>query len=61
LTLEYLEELWKEQEGLCALSGIKMTFELKRGRTHTNLSIDKIDRNKGYIIGNIQLVCMACN
>lgn len=61
LTLEYLEELWKQQKGLCALSGIKMTFELKRGRTHTNLSIDKIDRNKGYIIGNIQLVCMACN
>lgn len=61
ITLEYLENLWKEQQGLCALSGIPMTFELKIGRTHTNLSIDKIDREKGYILGNVQLVCMACN
>ena len=61
LTVEYLNELWIKQGGKCALSGIEMTFELQNGRTPTNVSIDKIDRTKGYIIGNIQLVCMACN
>ena len=38
-----------------------MTYLLKEGRIPTNISIDKIDRTKGYTIGNIQLVCMACN
>lgn len=61
LTLGYLQSLWNRQQGLCALSGIKMTYELQVGRTHTNVSIDKIDRNGGYVTGNIQLVCMACN
>jgi len=38
-----------------------MTYELKCGRTPTNVSIDKIDKSKGYVTENIQLVCMACN
>lgn len=61
ITLDYLLKLWNNQNGKCALSGIEMTYELNKGRTHTNVSIDKIDRTKGYTIGNIQLVCMACN
>lgn len=61
ITLDFLLKLWNEQNGKCAISGIEMTYELNKGRTHTNVSIDKIDRTKGYIIGNIQLVCMACN
>lgn len=61
LTLDYLLLLWKQQEGICALSGIPMTFDRYQGRIPTNVSIDKIDRDKGYTIGNIQLVCMACN
>lgn len=61
LTFEYIKELWNKQEGKCALSGIQMTFQLQEGRTPTNVSIDKIDRTKGYTTDNIQLVCMACN
>ena len=61
LTLDYIKELWDNQNGKCALSNINMTFLLKEGRVPTNVSIDRIDRNKGYIKGNIQLVCMACN
>ena len=61
ITLEYLLDLWDKQRGVCTLSGIKMTHELKTGRTPTNVSIDRIDRTKGYVMGNIQLVCMACN
>lgn len=61
ITLEDVVALWNKQNGKCALSGIEMTYELQKGRTPTNVSIDKIDRTKGYIPENIQLVCMACN
>lgn len=61
ITLDYIKELWYKQKGICALSGIPMTYLLKEGRIPTNVSIDKIDRTKGYTIDNIQLVCMACN
>ena len=61
LTYDYIVELWNKQNGICALSGIPMTYTLKEGRTPTNVSIDKIDRTLGYTQGNIQLVCMACN
>lgn len=61
LELQYILDLWDSQKGVCALSGLPMTFELKQGRISTNVSIDKIDRTLGYVKGNIQLVCMACN
>lgn len=61
LTFEYIKELWNQQNGICALSGIQMTFLLQDGRVPTNVSIDKINRLKGYVKGNVQLVCMACN
>ncbi len=61
ITKEYLKNLWDSQDGKCAICGIPMTFELCNGRTPTNVSIDQINHKKGYIIGNIQLVCMAVN
>lgn len=33
----------------------------KSGRTNTNVSIDRIDSNKGYTKDNVQLVCSAIN
>lgn len=61
ITLDYLKYLWNKQDGKCALSGIQMTFIFGNGRIPTNVSIDRIDPKEGYIMGNIQLVCMACN
>lgn len=61
LTKEYLKELWDKQEGKCAISGIEMTFDQCKGRTATNVSIDQINPNEGYVVGNVQLVCMAVN
>lgn len=55
-------ELWKEQEGRCALSGVYMTHHLDRGeRKEFNASIDRIRSNEGYIPGNVQLVCQRVN
>jgi hypothetical protein len=61
LTLDFLKYLWNKQCGKCALSNIDMTSVFFSGRVPTNVSIDRIDSNKGYIMDNIQLVCMACN
>lgn len=61
ITKEYLKELWDKQDGKCAISGIKMSFEQCKGRTPTNVSIDQINHKNGYIMGNVQLVCMAVN
>lgn len=61
IDLQYLHELWDKQKGLCALSGIPMTYYFDSGRVPTNLSVDRIDSSLGYIKGNIQLVCMAVN
>ena len=61
ISKEYLKELWDKQNGKCAISGIDMTFEQCNGRTSTNVSIDQINPNEGYTVGNIQLVCMAIN
>lgn len=58
---EYLQELWDKQHGLCAISGIPMTYKAKEGRIYTNVSVDRIDSKLGYTKDNVQLVCMAVN
>ena len=52
VTIEDLDDAWERQEGLCALSGVKLNLQ-KNGR---NASVDRIDSDKGYIKGNIQWV-----
>lgn len=61
LTLECVMNLYHEQHGKCALSGIPMTHIAGRGRVATNISIDRIDSSRGYEERNIQLVCCAVN
>ena len=61
LTLDYLMELYGRQDGKCALSGKDMTYVAGQGRIPTNISIDRIDNNVGYEVGNIQLVCIQAN
>lgn len=59
----YLKQIYSEQNGLCAISGIEMTI---RGKNHAadspySISLDRIDPNKGYIPGNVWLVCTGVN
>jgi hypothetical protein len=57
---DYLMALYDQQEGLCALSGVRMTWAT--GKTApTSISIDRIDGKKGYVDGNVRLVCVAVN
>lgn len=59
--MDALELLWQTQKGLCALTGWPMTMELANGVVPTNCSIDRVDSKKGYVVGNVQLVCRAAN
>tara|TARA_Y100000310_G_scaffold149653_1_gene148990 strand:- start:381 stop:731 length:351 start_codon:yes stop_codon:yes gene_type:complete len=61
ITCEYVETLWDKQEGKCALSGVFLTWQAGEGKQDFNVSIDRKDPNKGYIIGNIQLVAQRVN
>lgn len=66
VTLEHLESLYAKQKGLCAISGVPMTCHHEWGEKGkitclTNISIDRIDNNIGYEVGNMQLVCYIVN
>lgn len=61
IDLIYLLNLYEKQNGLCAISGVNMTYLAGKGRVFTNVSIDRIDSNKGYLRGNVQFVCDIVN
>ena len=59
LTIEDLISLAKLQHNMCAISKVKMAH--CRYNKWANVSIDRIDNNKGYTPDNIRLVCSAVN
>ena len=62
LTREDLLEKLEQQDYRCALSGLPLTCELKKGvKVNTNASVDRIEAGGPYTKDNIQLVCRALN
>jgi hypothetical protein len=67
ITIEDIQELYNIQNGLCAISGLKMTHETYtyRDKEHIinrlNISIDRINSNLGYSKDNVQLVTAIVN
>lgn len=61
LSEDQLQELWKQQDGRCAYTGVP--FDLRRStvRPMAAPSLDRIDNEKGYVPGNVQFVCTAVN
>ena len=70
LQLEQVHDLYKKQQGLCAISGVLMTFATppmkgdnrtyKLYRRH-NISLDQIVPSAGYDLINVQLVTVDVN
>lgn len=55
LSVDTVPDLWREQDGKCALSGLPL---IKHPRTW---SIDRIDSHRGYEPDNVQLVTKKVN
>ena len=64
LTVSDVTELWDNQVGRCALSGLAFSderYDHARVKMPFAASIDRIDDKTGYILGNVRLVCAAAN
>ena len=62
LTPEELVEIWVEQGGRCALSGVALTHHLDgSGTNEFNASIDRINNEEGYSKINVRLVAYRIN
>jgi len=62
ITLDELMDLFQQQKGKCALSGITMTWGNGKNTKNyrplpTSMTMDRIDPPKGYVSKNIRLVC----
>lgn len=60
---DYMIQIWEQQEGVCALSGVKfsMVKGTKNKKNPNVATIDRIDASKGYIKGNVRLVTYQVN
>lgn len=62
ITLDEIIALWEAQNGRCALSNVPMTHHKDgQGRKDFNASLDRVVPERGYIAGNVQLVCDRAN
>lgn len=66
ITRDDILELYKKQDGKCALTGAQMTYSrtLGSGRWNNsskNISVDRINSRGNYTLDNIQLVCSLAN
>ena len=57
--IEYLMALYERQRGICALTGVPM--HVSTDHSDLSASPDRIDIQRGYIKGNIRLVCARIN
>lgn len=61
ISVEYLNNLYEEQNHICALSGVSLEPNLNLTMQQQSMSIDRIDSNIGYEKGNIQWVDKRIN
>ena len=62
LSLDFLEQLWNKQRGLCALTGQPMSLSSEDNRWDSDLcSLDRIDAELGYTQDNVQLTTSRAN
>tara|TARA_B100000749_G_scaffold208403_1_gene163431 strand:+ start:2674 stop:2931 length:258 start_codon:yes stop_codon:yes gene_type:complete len=54
--------LYEQQHGLCAITGTVMTYQSTMDNNNDrNISLDRIDNTKGYVLDNVQYVCKRVN
>lgn len=60
ISTEFLLNMWIEQDGKCALTGLQMVWG-QGVVSSMNVSIDRIDQTRGYYTDNVRLVCWCAN
>lgn len=58
---EYLIDLLHDQEGMCAISALKLQFPGEVQDSELQCSLDRVDSNGHYAPGNLQIVCRFIN
>lgn len=58
---EYVNALVKSQDGLCAITSLKLQFDGDHDDPEMLCSLDRIDSNGHYERGNLQVVCKFVN
>lgn len=67
ITLEYLKEIFDSQNGKCIYTGVNLIHQKQRNRKHKEkdyiymASLDRIDSDKGYKVGNVQFISVCMN
>lgn len=64
LTIDFLQQLWKLQNGLCAVTKLPLILSKEKGQQKPlpfGPSIDRINPKIGYVKGNVRLVCYISN
>lgn len=64
INIEYLEELWNKQKGICIYSGIQLYLNTNTHSVRNPIykaSLDRVNSNLGYIRGNLQWVSSSIN
>ena len=59
--MTYVDKLIDDQEGLCAITGIKLQFDGEVDDRELRYSLDRIDSSGHYEPGNLQVVCLFVN
>ena len=57
----YLIELLELQEGLCAITGLTLQYDGEHEDAEMLCSLDRIDSDGHYEVGNLQVVCRFVN
>ena len=63
LTFDEFFKIWEYSNGICAISGVPFSNVKSEGcrRRPFYPSLDRIDSKKGYVYGNVRIVCIIAN
>jgi hypothetical protein len=63
INAEHVFSILKKQNGVCAVSGIEFEIDHAPGQKRRPFapSLDRIDSKRGYVRGNVRVVCVIAN